>query len=102
MDGDAETLVCGMKCGISHVKTPGGCEVKTIQMTVHDDFSSQGDTTADDLGTSQTASGSEALSTALSRARLRQMERQHAVGYARHPVQPGEFDVWADEQAPSV
>ncbi len=22
----------------------------------------------------------------------------HAVGYARHPVQPGEFDVWSEEQ----
>jgi hypothetical protein len=25
------------------------------------------------------------------------MEKQHAEGYARHPVEPGEFDVWEDE-----
>ena len=102
VDSDVETPIYSMRCVISHVKTPGGCAVKTIQMTVPDDFSSQVDTNVDDLGTSRTASGCEALSAALSRARLRQMERQHAVGYARHPVQPGEFDVWADEQAPSI
>ena len=28
----------------------------------------------------------------------RELERQHAEGYARHPVQPGEFDVWFDYQ----
>jgi hypothetical protein len=26
------------------------------------------------------------------------LERRHARGYARHPVTPGEFDVWEDEQ----
>lgn len=26
------------------------------------------------------------------------MERRHARGYSRHPVMPGEFDVWEDEQ----
>jgi hypothetical protein len=27
------------------------------------------------------------------------MERKHAEGYARHPVEPGEFDGWEKEQA---
>ena len=26
------------------------------------------------------------------------MERRHAEGYARHPVKPGEFDLWEAEQ----
>ncbi|MEZ4832626.1 MAG: hypothetical protein R2873_11625 [Caldilineaceae bacterium] len=27
-----------------------------------------------------------------------ELEQKHLEGYQRHPVQPGEFDVWIDEQ----
>jgi hypothetical protein len=27
------------------------------------------------------------------------MEQQHAEGYAKHPVEPNEFDVWENEQS---
>ena len=30
--------------------------------------------------------------------KISQMDKQHAEGYARHPVQPGEFDMWHSEQ----
>lgn len=72
--------------------------MKTIQMTIDDDLLSQVDAAVDELGTSRSAFIREALSAALRMVKLRQMERKHAAGYARFPVQPGEFDVWADEQ----
>jgi hypothetical protein len=39
----------------------------------------------------------EALHLALRRHQTAQLEQQHAAGYAQHPVQPGEFDVWNAE-----
>jgi phosphopantothenoylcysteine synthetase/decarboxylase len=29
---------------------------------------------------------------------IKQLEERQAEGYARHPVEPGEFDVWESEQ----
>ena len=73
--------------------------MKTIQMTIDDDLLVQVDAAVDELGTSRSAFIREALSAALKMVKLRQMERKHAAGYARLPVQPGEFDTWTDEQA---
>ena len=36
----------------------------------------------------------DALRLALRQLRIAELERQHAEGYAQHPVEPGEFDVW--------
>ena len=36
---------------------------------------------------------------ALYRSRIRRLERQHAAGYARHPVQPDEVAGWEKIQA---
>jgi hypothetical protein len=41
----------------------------------------------------------DALELKLRQQAIAEMERKHAEGYARHPVEPGEFDVWEDEQA---
>jgi hypothetical protein len=30
---------------------------------------------------------------------IQRREALHALGYARNPVKPGEFDVWTSEQA---
>ena len=30
--------------------------------------------------------------------RARKLEKRHAKGYAKHPVEKGEFDVWQEEQ----
>jgi len=35
---------------------------------------------------------------ALRQYRIKQLEERQAAGYARHPVEPGEFDVWESEQ----
>jgi hypothetical protein len=34
----------------------------------------------------------------MQRQRVREKEDQHAQGYARNPVVPGELDVWVNEQ----
>jgi hypothetical protein len=39
-----------------------------------------------------------ALRRAVRRHVKSKLERRHARGYARHPVTPGEFDVWEDVQ----
>lgn len=45
--------------------------------------------------TSRSAFVAQALRDAL---RRRELERKHLEGYRKHPVQPGEFDVWEKEQ----
>jgi metal-responsive CopG/Arc/MetJ family transcriptional regulator len=40
----------------------------------------------------------DALEAEIRRQRIRENEVRHAGGYARVPVQPGEFDVWLNEQ----
>ncbi|OGO41691.1 MAG: CopG family transcriptional regulator, partial [Chloroflexi bacterium RBG_16_57_9] len=51
------------------------------------------------LGKTRSAFIRDALNQALQQLHLQELERQHAEGYARYPIQPGEFDVWEDEQA---
>jgi metal-responsive CopG/Arc/MetJ family transcriptional regulator len=41
----------------------------------------------------------EALRQAMERFRMTELERKHAAGYSRFPIEPGEFDVWEAEQA---
>lgn len=71
---------------------------KTIQMTIDESLLEQVDATSTQLGLSRSAFIRQALRQALERARIAELERQHAAGYARHPVEPGEFDVWLAEQ----
>ena len=51
------------------------------------------------LHTTRSAFIREALRLALRQHKIARLEQQHAQGYARHPVEPGEFDVWQAEQA---
>lgn len=73
--------------------------MKTIQMTIDEELLSEVDQAIIELQTSRSAFIRTALQSALRQHRVRQLERQHAEGYARHPVAPGEFDVWIDEQS---
>ncbi|MCB0092396.1 MAG: ribbon-helix-helix protein, CopG family [Caldilineaceae bacterium] len=73
--------------------------IKTIQMTIDDTLLSQVDQVVAQLETSRSAFIRQALVQALQQWRIRELEKQHAAGYARIPVQPGEFDIWLDEQA---
>ena len=73
--------------------------MKTIQMTIDEPLLAEVDRVIQELNTNRSAFVRQALELALQQHRIVQMEKQHAEGYARHPVEPGEFDVWEDEQA---
>ena len=77
--------------------------MKTIQMTIDEKLLEDVDKLIAELETTRSAFMRSALQAAINKHRIREMERKHAEGYAKHPVQPGEFDVdeealdWGDE-----
>ncbi|MEI7772405.1 MAG: ribbon-helix-helix domain-containing protein [Chloroflexales bacterium] len=73
--------------------------MKTIQMTIDESLLSDVDRVIAELQTTRSAFIRSALSLALRQHRIRLLERQHAEGYARHPVMPDEFDLWQGEQS---
>lgn len=73
--------------------------MKTIQMTIDDPLLAEVDQVIQALNTTRSAFIRQALQLALRRHKIAKMEERHAEGYARHPVEPGEFDVWETEQA---
>ena len=73
--------------------------MKTIQMTIDEPLLAEVDRAIQALNTTRSAFVRDALQLALRQRKIADMERQHAEGYARHPVEPGEFDVWVEEQA---
>ena len=72
--------------------------MKTIQMTIDEPLLIEVDRVILELHTTRSAFIREALEAALRHHTIRKLERQHAQGYEEHPVAPGEFDVWTDEQ----
>lgn len=74
-------------------------QMKTIQMTIDEDLLIQVDQVTQSLQTTRSAFIRAALHLALQQHAMQQRERQHADGYARHPIQPGEFDDWEAEQS---
>ena len=72
--------------------------MKTIQMTIDEPLLAEVDRVTQDLNTTRSAFIREALQLALRRHMIAKMEQRHAEGYARHPVEPGEFDLWETEQ----
>jgi Arc/MetJ-type ribon-helix-helix transcriptional regulator len=50
------------------------------------------------MKTTRSAFIRSALQLALQQHAMAKLERQHAEGYAKHPVTSGEFDVWESEQ----
>lgn len=72
--------------------------MKAVQMLLDDDLVEEVDAATRRLGTSRSAFTREALREALRRERVRAMEEQHRAGYLAHPVVPGEFDGWDEEQ----
>ena len=73
--------------------------MKTIQMTIDDDLLIAVDGAVATIETTRSAFIREALRQALQRFEIQEMERQHAAGYARQPVEAGEFDAWETEHA---
>ena len=72
--------------------------MKTVQMTLDEDLVDQVDRAAATLGTTRSGFTRDALRSALSALRRRELERRHREGYAKKPVQPGEFGDWETEQ----
>ena len=73
--------------------------MRTVQMTLDEDLVGAVDRAARKLGTTRSAFTRDALRRALIALRDRELERRHRAGYERHPVKPGEFSIWEDEQA---
>ena len=73
--------------------------MKTIQMTIDEPLLDEVDRVIHDLKTTRSAFIRKALQLALRQYAISKLEEQHAEGYARHPVAPGEFDIWESEQA---
>ena len=73
--------------------------MKTVQMTLDEDLVTRVDRAVRRLGTTRSAFTRDALKAALTRIRERELERKHRAGYEKHPVRPGEFSPWLDEQA---
>jgi len=73
--------------------------MKTIQMTIDEPLLAEVDHLIMVLNTTRSAFIRDALQAALRRYMIAALEEQHAQGYARRPVEPGEFDAWAAEQA---
>lgn len=72
--------------------------MKTIQITIDESLLADVDEVVLAQGANRSAFIRAALQAALQDWRVQQLERQHAAGYARHPVITGEFDDWEDEQ----
>jgi len=72
--------------------------MKTIQLTIDETLLTAVDEAIKALNTTRSAFIQEALSLALQRCKIAQFEQEHAEGYARRPVEPGEFDMWEVEQ----
>jgi metal-responsive CopG/Arc/MetJ family transcriptional regulator len=75
-----------------------GGTMKTIRMTIDEPLLIQVDQAIQALNTTRSAFIREAILLALRQQKIRKLEQQQAEGYARHPVEPGEFDIWESEQ----
>jgi metal-responsive CopG/Arc/MetJ family transcriptional regulator len=73
--------------------------MKTIQMTIDEPLLDKVDHVIQDLKTTRSAFIRSALQIALRQYAISKLEQEHTEGYTRHPVEPGEFDIWESEQA---
>ena len=72
--------------------------MKTIQIKIDDQLLKLVDRMSRKRKTTRSAFIRHALEAEIRHQHLRDEEARHAQGYARHPVAPGEFDVWFNEQ----
>ncbi len=73
--------------------------MKTVQMTIDEPLLDEVDNAVQDLKTTRSAFIRSALKLALQQCAVSRLEQQHAEGYARNPIAPGEFDIWESEQS---
>ena len=72
--------------------------MKTIQMTIDEPLLAEVDQAIKALDTTRSAFIRQALQLALQRYKIVEMEKKQTEGYVKYPVEPGEFDIWQDEQ----
>lgn len=72
--------------------------MRTVQITLDEQLAEDVDRTVERLGTTRSGFTRSALRDALARIEREDLEQRQRQGYARHPVRPGEFDAWQDEQ----
>lgn len=72
--------------------------MRTVQMTLDEELIRQVDQAAARLGSTRSAFAREALRQQLHRIETTAKEQLHREGYARKPVEPGEFSDWEEEQ----
>lgn len=67
--------------------------MQTIELTIDDAMLAQIDRVTRELSLTQVAFIQQAIEAALRQQTILAQECQHAQGYARQPVEPGEFDL---------
>jgi metal-responsive CopG/Arc/MetJ family transcriptional regulator len=72
--------------------------LKTIRITLPQELLVKIDQTVAELDTNRSAFARQAFEDALFRARIEQMERQDAEGYARQPQDADEIALWESIQ----
>ena len=72
--------------------------MKTIQMTIDEPLLAEVDLVVQEMNTTRSAFIRDALQLAIRQHQIKEKERKHAEGYARHPIDPGEFDGWETER----
>jgi len=72
--------------------------MKTVQMTLDEDLVAAVDRLARRLKTTRSAFARDALREALANYRVKGLEQKHRLGYQKHPVDSGEFDIWQTQQ----
>jgi metal-responsive CopG/Arc/MetJ family transcriptional regulator len=72
--------------------------LKTIQITIPPDLLDRIDEAVAEQQTNRSAFARQAFEDALFRARIEQMERQDAEGYARQPQNANEIALWESIQ----
>ena len=72
--------------------------MKTVQMTLEEDLVTQVDRLVHKLKTTRSAFARDALRDALAKHRVRELEQKHRLGYQKHPIKSGEFDIWQTQQ----
>lgn len=72
--------------------------MKVVQMTLDEDLVAAVDRLVRRLKTTRSAFARDALRDALAKQRMNEMEQKHRLGYSKHPIESGEFDVWPSQQ----
>jgi metal-responsive CopG/Arc/MetJ family transcriptional regulator len=68
--------------------------MKTIQVTIDESLLNEVDHVIQEFKTARSAFIRSALQLALRQYAVSKLEQEHTEGYAKHPVESGEFDNW--------